>query len=86
MNTSPLSIVVLSYEYIITLHCCVEFINMWHWGYKLKLEKKVVGICGWHNLHFGGIVDGGGFLVFWKMGVHGLWCNNGVRQLMHKCA
>ncbi len=46
MNTSSPCIVVLSYEYIITLHCCVKFINMWHWGYKLKLEKKVLGFVG----------------------------------------
>jgi hypothetical protein len=68
MNISPPCIIVLNYEYIITLHCCVKFINMWHWGYKLELDKKVLGFVG-GTLQFGGIIDGGRFLAFWKMGV-----------------
>jgi hypothetical protein len=56
-------------------------------GLKARAWKKGVGICGWQiDLQFGGIIVGGGFLAFRKMGVHGLWCNNGARQRMHKCA
>jgi len=36
-------------------------------------------ICEWYiDLQFGEIVDVGGFMALTKMGVFGLWCNNGV--------
>jgi hypothetical protein len=38
-----------------------------------------LGIYEWHiDLQFDGIVGVGGFMALMKMGVLGLWCNNGV--------